>query len=1212
MSNSLTNLIDRSGLSQLNGQFDHTAPRSVTSPSSNLGTNSTVSHVGQNFSKAKRDRLCPICKASDWCMIGDILVLCHRSLVPAAGWKPYTKRNPVSGLYFMPDVEYKKPQTPKPVIRPFSFQADVAKVKAPPSVQDKIYRQIIGRSTLNEFQFEMLENRGLSDQAINHLIEIGAIGNKRSVGGFVVNPSSYVYGVDENGDTSNLQGLWVSALRKKPLISQVDGEPEYQILGGQIRSHDHILADLGKADRPKYGKYLALGKSGSSQSQKTGDTFESPLTGLACGHVTRVYICEGLLKAAIIYAKLWDAGVTNFMVIGSAGSIWGAKELLLHLDLNNAVNAEIVFLPDGGAIHNPNVLREIAKVAMAIPTLQVGWWGQLEKGGTDPDEISSEIFNSMKISHWQDSALASSLNEYILVNVSNIDGTEFNRLLEANSCVKDVKVLYARNANELAEIVNNIQAIDSNIRFIQVLMETGSGKSHAIAMYNGLVWLLTNDPYNPGTPEIAGEFAKRPAPTDKRALLTNERNGAGELRNVRISKELEGTEYNIIDGNCVRAAEKRLLLDLGMNESICKNCPFNGKCTTTTGWYLYEFVKHKDSPKIICSPKGLPPVTEETKSYFEPRTIVLDDVDPYATDHTEIKVNLLRKKIPEALKSVYLTDETAQTLKLILEMSEISKGKEFGLDAFAGVTLASRIKSVPVCDIELAHSLDLDYDPDYEGKGVRIDTGRKVVNPDGTVSWVKGQNAGWEGRMVIHAAEQNRLEQAQGLAESGWLGSIVNQLFKSDKPMISFDKHGNMHIDHPDLRLEHAIRSSKLVVWNDATGGSVKELMLVHGFKPSEIVIVKSPPSATPNIKVVLLQGLPEISKKAQDDENLHRVISVAAKLRGSDSVFSIPKWLPEESRKQLICEGSLLAHHFAGTRAYNGYTKKKTFIALSSFKINRGALATRFAHIHGVYVDSSIQPDEHPNLEWRQFCVDAQAAEYRQWMGRARAQRRAGEMITYYSLAPLSEDVVRSLRLSCPGVEFVKEYACNMDGYIPTATQAEQMKLRRFLYDEATFDNNARCSQQFIARSAGVTIDVLRGFLTSIGGKENRVNHINRVRDEEMWSCLNSALLGYPALAQYDNSDIEYLITEPTKRAIENSYASMLAGANLFSAAKEKHFRLAQELFQPYYPDRFAQIFLGEAPPITDDPDWDVEIPIDHITDSHSATTRTEPPIAA
>ncbi|MEO1208562.1 MAG: plasmid replication protein, CyRepA1 family [Cyanobacteria bacterium J06638_20] len=66
----------------------------------------------------------------------------------------------------------------------------------------------------------------------------------------------------------------------------------------------------------------------------------------------------------------------------------------------SANKLKLTFLPDGGAVKNPQVMRSYKAAFEHLAKLgqvQVLWWGQTEKGGTDPDEIPTATLQSAEL-----------------------------------------------------------------------------------------------------------------------------------------------------------------------------------------------------------------------------------------------------------------------------------------------------------------------------------------------------------------------------------------------------------------------------------------------------------------------------------------------------------------------------------------------------------------------------------------------------------------------------------------------------------------------------------------------------------------------------------------------------------------------------------------------------------------------------------------------
>jgi hypothetical protein len=1192
MSNSLINLIDRSQLGQLNGQYDHLAP---TRQQGQLATAEEYKLAIQGkMTQATKDRPCNHCGKTRYCMHGTIKDLCHGTTVPATGWELDTKQPTTGeGVYFkrLPDGVYRKTK----VVQPFHAPTlEVIVNKAAGSIQDATYRSILNRSTLTTDQISFLKSRGLTDESIDLAAQKQWVGNWRGGEGF--NP--HVYGIDATGTISGVGGLFISAMR---------GE---QILGGQVRPTSHILHDLGRGKKPDIPKYLALAKADkqSKLSPKTVDTGETPFTSYADPIVNRVFVVEGYAKALFLYLILHQWGFQNIMVIGTVGSNWGQEELRIHLSKFARKNSEVIMLPDGGAINNSGVTLAIAKATYRLANLgyqmKLGWWGQETKGGNDPDEISQAVFRSMSILVWQQSIFGDKITKALeSIGIKGFGKLDIVDLLDSHKPeIEKVSLC----GEELAEFLNAISIMRPQIRLIINRMGTGTGKSHASPQVEGSVFLVTNDPHNPGTKDIAKVFVKRASRNGERYLSATEFNGADLAKNeAKYTKDCLP-----IRPTCQRSEELGLTHEAGLEESPCSDCPFRGPCSKDG--YLAKFEASNMAPKQILHPNSLLDVSRDSTERYIEIIIIFDDVDVLMPIEHRIPLSRIKALVKNLEVLPFLSQQSKDFYRALLKICEEGRDSDYGLDPAAASKILPQWKDLPIKDLKYIQSIENNLELEYEGQDVRLDTGRKIIGEDGKPFWTKGENNGWEARLVAAAAEENRIESLKQAFGEGRVGSILNVLFKSEKTVVSSSPDGELVLSRLNERVIHALHSAKLSVVNDATGQPPELYMKALNLRADQILIIESPPSANTNTEFVLVNGLPKLNKISGDrvNDSIYQIITELAKTKEAGKVGAFtPGWIGSEHQEMLRENGVVLGSNFYHSRGSNSYLKCTDIMGTSNFKLNRGALAVRYALIFEEHVDTSIAPGTHPNSRWKKFCLDSQVSEIIQSIGRFRAGRRAGETLRYWQLAELSPAVVKALRLKCPGVQFIAEHGCDMPGWIPSNTQANQIKLGKHLFEGMNLEEKFSLAQ--IAKGADVTVDVVRGYFTRFGEKTTLRQKLIEIKDSEM-THLNSVLLGLPALPVYDEAELDGYLSEQTKAAIANDLEARSKGAESFLKSKNHVFRLAQEIFEPLYPGKFAQIFLGEAPPITDDPDWEVEIPIDHILDKQSSTTRTEPPIAA
>lgn len=182
-----------------------------------------------------------------------------------------------------------------------------------------------------------------------------------------------VYGEIAGCQLKNPDGgyLWASAPNHGGATPHIDGQ-SYPRVG--MSSDD--------------GGELPLGLYGDQQKF----VVSAPSDGVA-------NIAEGYFKPALahcLYGGLW---------VGMAGGRWDNAENQLRHAVRVLDVSTIILNPDGGAIHNPSVMRAYRAFAKMLSdwlpvNLKVRWWGQSTKDDGDVDEISAATFHNAKLLSW--------------------------------------------------------------------------------------------------------------------------------------------------------------------------------------------------------------------------------------------------------------------------------------------------------------------------------------------------------------------------------------------------------------------------------------------------------------------------------------------------------------------------------------------------------------------------------------------------------------------------------------------------------------------------------------------------------------------------------------------------------------------------------------------------------------------------------------------
>jgi hypothetical protein len=1188
-SNLLQQTINRAGLNQLNQNFDHTATQAQQE--NNAGTAQqefSTGIIGGKMRPVSRKNPCIHCGKASWCRTGDLVDHCNHTEIPAVGWQLKKDQTVKHGWQF---VRIPPTAERNPVVIPATTYTPPAKVEQIPwtkpeiRVQHEIYRRMVSPLTTDEKQ--ALTNRGLDEEEIAWMESIGFGHMAQSRGGFGLDQNRHfekgIYGVDKNGFTTASSGLFIPSFRGG------------LITGGQVRPNAHILADLGKGERPdkRVGKYVHLGRADRNVVElKMPDTGEIPLTSYADPLVQTIYVVEGYLKPLRLYLRLKRWGYEHIAVIGAAGSDWPVSEVEVHLNsMNLTSGAQVVLLPDAGAVHNNGVMLAMMTLVMELDTcdipgiasgVMIGCWGQEAKGeDKDPDEIDLETFRSMKTTTWEESGWSKLFAnaELNYLERHNLTPEKYKKLIYARSDDSNIRSVYAGDAESLVNIYENAATVFPGAEFIQNTCVMGSGKTHAIGLISTPTIHVTADPHNAGTPELAKSQTQMPSRSGTRYLSATEKNGAGE----RLNQPHRGSpDDQAIEATCEEAEWVKTRYDAGIEGSPCSDCYNKDKCSVTG--YLSGISQALLAPHLRLHANSLPDPSEEAKEMLADRTLFLDDVSPFGTKQHEVSAYRVTMMAQLVKNSDAFSPFVKSCFAAFGNGVIRARATGWGLDPLACSNMMN-FNEIPLEERSRLIRLEQCFELDFEGKDEYIKSGSNGVRSR-------------EARSVNQAISERKVEALKAAIEEGQAGAFLGILFKSKDSIITFDKEGNMLITRPDERMRFAVQHSALTVWNDATSSSPQNLMKYFGYNDQQIVTIKSPPEnrTVDNLTFVNVVGLAKANKRdwvtGNPDTNRKNqsILSIIeAKSREDQAIVGafLPGWMDKSTRAGLNAKGILTGSSFHDSRGSNRFSGCTDLFNTSDFKKSRMALAIEFAIINKDFVDTSIQPDQHPNLAWRRFVEDSQVSEIVQSAGRFRYQRRPTEMLKIWQLAAVSDKILRRVRLQLPGITVVSEHGVDLPGVLSCDTVQHKLAVIEALLG---MNLDRRITYKQIASLACTTEEVVRGVYTENRQQSSAVgrDRIKELQKSELY-YLPSQRLGLKLLPIYTEEDIEGYRKPDTKAAMDNSFISQFKGYEAYQRSTGSQRAFAEELLRPIDPQKFDEVYNGILPIVEsfDDDIW-------------------------
>lgn len=238
-------------------------------------------------------------------------------------------------------------------------------------IRDHEIKKILSQLSLTDEHYQNLINRGFTDEQIK---EVGY----RSVNQWqklsnVVNANLAGVNKDGSGLVTPDSGILIPVKNEKGLL-----------VGWQLRK-----------DNPEDGNKYIWSASEKSRSQRPTVKDSNQELPLAVWGNARedglVYLCESTgIKPYLASKRL------NAPVIGASGNNFASSPNNLDRALKTLNAKKIVFFPDGGAIQNPNILRQNQKavelltntLGYSTDNIYFAWWNQWNKKDGDVDEIN--------------------------------------------------------------------------------------------------------------------------------------------------------------------------------------------------------------------------------------------------------------------------------------------------------------------------------------------------------------------------------------------------------------------------------------------------------------------------------------------------------------------------------------------------------------------------------------------------------------------------------------------------------------------------------------------------------------------------------------------------------------------------------------------------------------------------------------------------------
>ena len=909
-----------------------------------------------------------------------------------------------------------------------------------PVARDRAYREFLDSLQLAPDHREDLRKRGLTDAQIDR-------------GGFATL---------EPGDRHKIEGIATGSRHRGYLCPIRDAGG--RLLGCQIR-----------LDKGENGRYRWL-KSGKVSSHLPNG--ELPLqVAASVGEPQRIVPIEGTLKPDIV-ALLWPGTVA----IGASGGNFAGCQEQLRQAIAAYPGLPIFFAPDAGCLANRHVRR---RDVGTVKLLQ-GWgyepqildWGQLyDKQALDLDDWLAADGDADAIAPIDtDEYLAHADTSWLQYLRGALQNRRSKRRGPVLVDATDPAIAPPTQENEILQYPAHTrlaiwQTLAADREMILDTSDTGGGKSYDTGRIEPAdfncqkVWYVTNDPRNVSTQTLT-QANGWTLVEGRHGGLTVDRRGQ-----IRIWKRGDDTMPTQTP-NCARPQTIAALRSLGIGQAdeastICTTCSHFGGCKSGNGAYRYLDERRKAiaQTKRIVHPNALP---DPTSYDYSQDLVVFDESTNTLRDLTTLSVSPF--EIAKWLDETYACyPQIYEQIQPILMELRALLGKRKAPDPYGW----KHHEIVAALQPLLPASPDLDAIARIAGP---IDA---ILNP--------AKEYGVETADLPQHLRKQLLDRdavsAEKLKESGLQQFVL--------PLLSilagghgtlFIQGGRLQISQGDRYLANILQAAKRAILLDATGDR-HQLANMADVPVTAIAPTQQIETATPHLKVTQIVGCGRMGAMRGADQT-HRADALVAQLKSQHQRVGVIDW------KKYARGDADEGYWFADSRGRNDFEACDALVLVGTPCSNINALVAEFeATYHYVPASTThtvarsmqatnappgkqyqLSSNESTDPQFAEFVRSRILAEYRQAIGRLRANRRPQTPLTCYIISDYVLDIsVEMVEAGAVILEAASKSDRNLIGILDAALQL--------------FQNSVKITSGAIASAIGKTDSRVRQLLGPIGG---------------------------------------------------------------------------------------------------------------------------------
>ena len=709
---------------------------------------------------------------------------------------------------------------------------------------------------------------------------------------------------------------------------------------------------------------------------------EKPLAVWQLGNSPTPWIIEGTGVKPIVASI--RHGIT---AIGAAGGqhYLSAKTLIDTLEkLGNP--DQVVFCPDAGDLHNPQVLRRIEQNIAFLESLglqvTIAWWNQDTKDQPDIDEIPNldgvrylsprEFWAIVPEQETRESHPLHSFAQWVTwatgqASTSKPEPQGFgvqglgNREQVLGNSPPPSHLLTYRPGDRLQTWQD---LAEKGIKHILDISGTGSGKSYDTGNLkpkdfdSKQAFYISPEHRNPTVETLKDGWYDLEA---RHGGLSKETTPDGEKRWRRVKPG----DVPVTPANCSRShlihELRSKTLDADQANLVCSTCPLYELCCNKEGpgyGYLKQRRTSLARERLRLHGLSLPPVGSFD---YKAITLVWDEAAVGLLHRQDLKVyeQDILETIAWLVTKNALSPEIQQLLVTLRELlADKSRLGRFGLN-----------------HLEIVSQLpEVSYNPEQLETAFNPAEVFKPLNPV-----VHGQVAVADLPMAqrqFYASDTKDVGKIPKL----WLLPFLAILDGKYPGATLRVDHGGLMLSLPDDRHAQVAQAAKVNIYLDATLNR-EDLALALGIAPEEIAVVGQAQPETPNLSLIQVPDLGRLGRQRGADQE-RRITALIAEIKKKPGLTKVIDFKDQNQ------DGA----HFVDSRGVNFFQDVTHLAIVGTPCANLMDLQSTYSAMNKTFVSL----EDKGFKAWVQRKIEAELI---QEIGRLRAHRRLGESLTCYIL---------------------------------------------------------------------------------------------------------------------------------------------------------------------------------------------------------------------